>query len=61
MGTSVVLTVPAAVMRTWEQAGARYVLVALEDHSLRVRPLSTEELMQYPPPEDEEVPRGEVR
>ncbi len=61
MGTSVVLTVPVAVMRRWEQANVHHVLVTLEDDQLRIRPLATEDLMKYPAPQEEEVPPGAIR
>lgn len=61
MGTSVVLTVPRAIMRRWELAHIQHVLVTLEDHELRIRPLSTDDLLQYPAPEEEEEPHGEIR
>ena len=61
MGTSVVLTVPRDVMRVWERGHVGHVLVTYEGADLRVHPLTTEELMHHPAPEEEVLDRGPIR
>jgi len=46
------LTIPRDVMRRWEKAGTRYVEVRLHDAGLIVRPLSLEEALRHPTPEE---------
>jgi len=52
MGASMMLTIPRDVMRRWEKAGTRYVEVRLHDAGLIVRPLSLEEALRHPTPEE---------
>lgn len=61
MGTSVVLTIPVKIMDGWTRAGVRYVTVDPHDGGLLIHPLTTEDLMYHPAPEEEEEPHGEIR
>ena len=61
MGTSYVMTVPSQVIRRWRQAHTLYVIIDDLVDELRVRPLSTEELLHYPRPEEEELDGRPVR
>lgn len=61
MGTSHVLTIPRDVMRRWERAHVGHVVVTYEGDALRVKPLTAEELLSYPAPEEEVLDRGPIR
>lgn len=61
MGTSTVLTVPMQLMRVWERMEVRHVLITVDNGGLRVQPLTPEDLMHYPTPEEEALPRGPAR
>ena len=61
MGTSHVLTVPRDVMRLWERAHVGHVVITFEGGGLRVQPLTAEELLSYPAPEEEVLDRGSLR
>jgi antitoxin component of MazEF toxin-antitoxin module len=61
MGTSTVVTVPQHVMRRWEQLKARHVIIEDQGDHLVLRPLTLEELIHYPIPEEEDTPHGPVR
>lgn len=55
MGASTVLTIPRDIMRRWEKSGTRYVEVTLHQEGLLVRPLSLEEALRHPAPEEVDV------
>ncbi len=61
MGTSTVLTVPQHVMRRWEGLHASHVVIEDRGDHLVVRPLTLEQLLSYPAPEEEAPPSGPVR
>jgi len=61
MGTSVVLTVPRDVMRVWERAHIGHVVITYEGEQLRVQPLTPEDLLNYPRPEEEELDGRSLR
>jgi len=61
MGTSVVLTIPHHVMRRWEGQHVSHVVIEDRDDHLVIRPLTLEQLVHYPAPEEEDAPSGPPR
>lgn len=61
MGTSTVVTIPQHVIRRWEQLKARHVIVEDHDDHLVLRPLTLDQLIHYPVPEEEDPSHGPVR
>jgi len=59
LGDSSAITVPRDVARVWRARRVRYVEVEWRGDELVIRPLTDDELMRRPAPEEEvSLPRG---